>query len=270
MAMSDTRRHRLLLVNDDGIHAPGIALLEQVARSISDDVWVIAPDEERSGASHSLSMTNPVRIRKLDDRHFAIKGTPTDAVLLAIRHIMEAPPTALLSGINRGENLAEDLTYSGTAAGAIEGALLGVPAIALSQVLADAKAKARWGTAEHFAGPVLRALLDSEAWESGLFVNVNFPDRDPADATGVRITRQGRRPPGSFQPQRRIDERGVPYFWHRIAYTDGGLDPGTDLEAVRAGAVSVTPMKLDFTAYDVLDRFGPTAGAIADALAQHG
>ncbi|MGF1606467.1 MAG: 5'/3'-nucleotidase SurE [Rhodothalassiaceae bacterium] len=261
-------RHRLLLVNDDGIHAPGLELLERLVTPWVAEVWVIAPDEERSGASHSLSMSMPVRMRQLSDRRFAIKGTPTDAVLLAVRHIMAEPPTALVSGINRGANLAEDLTYSGTAAGAIEGALLGIPSIAISQVLTDPRGQARWDTAELWAARVLRWLLSRAAWQPGQFFNVNIPDQPPEAVTGVRATRQGRRPPGSFQPQRRIDERGVPYFWHRIAYTSGAIETGTDLEAMRDGAVSVTPMQLDFTDHDALQRLGelltqdpPRAGA---------
>ncbi len=127
-------KHRLLLVNDDGIDAPGIILLEKIARRYTDEVWVVAPDEEKSGASHSISMNMPVRVRKRDDRHFAITGTPTDCVLLAIYEIMSEKPTMLLSGINRGANLGEDITYSGTAAAAMEGALIGIPSVALSQV----------------------------------------------------------------------------------------------------------------------------------------
>src|ERR1700753_1645903 len=127
--------HRVLIVNDDGIEAFGIKLLEEVARGFTDDVWVVAPDEEKSGFSHSISMTIPVRVRKVDDRHFAVKGTPTDCALLAIYELMDgAKRPVLLSGVNRGANLAEDVTYSGTAAAAMEGALLGIRAIALSQV----------------------------------------------------------------------------------------------------------------------------------------
>ncbi|MFN6979065.1 MAG: 5'/3'-nucleotidase SurE, partial [Gemmobacter sp.] len=168
-----TTPHRILIVNDDGIHAEGIKLLERIARRYSEDVWVVAPDEEKSGASHSISMHVPVRARRIDDRHFAVKGTPTDCALLAIHEILPAPPTILLSGVNRGANLAEDVTYSGTAAAAMEGALLGVPSVALSQVFA-AKGPVHWATAEAFAAPVLDVLLATE-WQPHAFVNVNFP-----------------------------------------------------------------------------------------------
>ena len=148
---------RVLLVNDDGIEATGLKLLEEIVRGFTDDVWVVAPDEEKSGASHSLSLTLPVRVRRIDDRHFAIKGTPTDCALLAIYELMsEQKPTVLLSGINRGANLAEDVTYSGTAAAAMEGALLGIRAIALSQVFTIG-GEAHWETARRYTAPVLES-----------------------------------------------------------------------------------------------------------------
>ena len=241
-------QHRVLLVNDDGIDAPGIKLLEELVREIAPDVWVVAPDEERSGSSHSISLTVPVRIRRVDDRHFAIKGTPTDCALLAIWELMkDAPPTVLISGINRGANLAEDITYSGTAAPAMEGAILGVRSIALSQVF-TLGGEPHWDTSRRFAPPILRELLQCH-WDAGTFVNVNFPDVPPDQVSAVRITTQGQRPPGSFRPERRIDGRHIPYYWIRLAYRDGDIEAGTDLEAMRDKAVSITPMQMDLTAH---------------------
>ncbi len=243
----DLSAHRVLIVNDDGVEAPGIKLLEELARQFTDDVWVVAPDEEKSGFSHSISMTIPVRVRKIDERHYAVKGTPTDCALLAIYELMGGkPPTVLLSGINRGANLAEDMTYSGTAAAAMEGALLGIRSIALSQVFIIG-GTVHWETARHYAPPVLERLLACD-WEPGSFVNVNFPDA-PADAvTGVRVTTQGRRLPGSFKPVRRVDERDFPYYWIKLTYQNGDLEAGTDLEAIDQRAVSITPMQMDLTA----------------------
>ena len=158
--------HRVLIINDDGIEAHGIKLLEEIAREFTDDVWVVAPDEEKSGFSHSISMTIPIRVRKVDERHFAVKGTPTDCALLAIYEFLGGrPPTVLLSGINRGANLAEDITYSGTAAAAMEGALLGIRSIALSQVF-EIGGQVHWSTARHFAPPILERLLACD-WEPG-------------------------------------------------------------------------------------------------------
>jgi 5'-nucleotidase len=245
--MSDWSRHRVLIVNDDGIHAEGITLLEKVVRQFTDNVWVVAPDEEKSGASHSISMHIPVRIRKIDDRHYAVKGTPTDCALLAIYEIMKEPPTLLLSGINRGANLAEDITYSGTAAAAMEGALLGVPSVALSQVFTP-RGRVPWETAEMYAPMVLERLLATQ-WHPNTFVNVNFPDAMPHEVSGVRVVHQGQRPPGSFLPEGRIDGRDVPYYWIKLAYKDGNFDPGSDLEAIRDKAVAVSPIQLNMTAH---------------------
>ena len=239
--------HRILIVNDDGVEAPGIKLLEEIARKISDDVWVVAPDEEKSGFSHSISMTIPVRVRVIDKRHYAVRGTPTDCALLAIHEFLgETKPTVLLSGINRGANLAEDITYSGTAAAAMEGALLGVRAIALSQVF-EIGGPLHWATAQTYAPDILRRLLACE-WEPGSFVNVNFPDCPPEAVTGVAVTTQDRRQPGSFRPVRRVDERGVPYYWIKLAYENGEMQEGGDLMAISRNEVSVTPLQMDMTA----------------------
>src|SRR3954466_7255488 len=128
---------RILLTNDDGVNSRGLALLEKIARRLSDDLWIVAPTDEQSGAGHSLTLTEPVRLRKHDERRFSVTGTPTDAVMMALAHIMkDSPPDLILSGINRGANLAEDVTYSGTVSAAMEGALAGVPSIALSQAYA--------------------------------------------------------------------------------------------------------------------------------------
>lgn len=238
--------HKILIVNDDGIDSLGIKMLEEMAREFTNDIWVVAPDEEKSGFSHSISMTVPIRARKLDDRHYAVKGTPTDCALLAIHEFMgERKPTALLSGVNRGANLAEDITYSGTAAAAMEGALLGVRSIALSQVFTIG-GETHWTTARQFAPPILKHLLTCD-WEPGSFVNVNFPDCLPEAVTGTRVTTQGRRLPGSFRPVRRVDERNFPYYWIKLAYEVGALEEGTDLLAIAENAVSVTPMQLDLT-----------------------
>src|SRR3984885_4285225 len=129
---------RILVTNDDGIHAPGLAVAENIARALSDDVWVFAPETEQSGASHSLTLTSPLRLRKISERRFAVSGTPTDCVMMAALHILKSqPPELVLSGVNWGSNLAGDVTYSGTIAGAMEGCALGIPSIALSQAADD-------------------------------------------------------------------------------------------------------------------------------------
>ncbi len=252
------RGHRVLLTNDDGIHAPGIELLERIVRKHADDVWVVAPAEERSGASHAISMHDPIRMRKLDDRHFAIKGSPTDCALMGIYEIMPEPPTLLLSGINWGANLAEDVMYSGTAAAAMEGALLGVPSVALSQV--HAFGHVHWDTAEAWLERVLQGILET-GFERNTFVNVNFPPVPPDAVTGIRVADMGLRPPGSFKPEARVDARTKPYYWIKIQYTDGAdgnAGPGTDLRTVAEGGVSVTPVQLNWTAPEFKGRLART------------
>lgn len=239
--------HRILITNDDGIHAPGIALLEQIALTITDDVWVVAPDQERSGAGHSISLTLPIRMRQIDARHFQVAGTPTDCVLMALSQVLaDTPPTLLLSGINSGANLAEDVTYSGTIAAAMEATLFGIRSIALSQVRAPG-AVADFAPAQAFCPDLLHKLVGLEAWPAGSFINVNFPDVPVAEVSGVRLTSQGRRPPGSFSIVPRLDARAQPYYWVKIAYTSGNELPDTDLQAIAAKAVAVTPVKMDFT-----------------------
>lgn len=240
-------KHRILITNDDGIRAPGIAVLEAIARELTDDVWVVAPDQEKSGAGHSISITHPIRMHQLDDRRFQISGTPTDCVLMAVSQFMtDGPPTILLSGINSGANLAEDVSYSGTIAAAMEGTLLGIRSIALSQIRA-LDGQADFAPAVRHAPALLAALLNVEAWPAASLININFPNCAAEDVRGVRLTTQGQRPPGTFTIDARIDARNQPYFWVKIMYPKGNEHPETDLEAVAANAISVTPIKMDFT-----------------------
>lgn len=239
--------HRILIVNDDGIHSPGIDLLERVFAAHAAEVWVVAPDDERSGASNSVSMHTPIRARKLGDRRFAVKGTPTDCVLMALYELMDERPTLILSGVNRGANLAEDVFYSGTVAAAMEGALLGIPSIALNQVFLRG-AEVHWDTAERYVLDLVTRILDL-GLPRGTLVNVNFPPRPASEISGIAVVRQGRRPPGSFKTEARVDCREVPYYWVKLRYEDGGFDEGTDLKAIRDGAIAVCPIQLDMTDY---------------------
>ncbi len=181
---------RILVTNDDGIVAPGIKLLEKAARRLSKDVWTVAPETEQSAVAHGLTIRRPLRIRRVAERRFAVDGTPTDAVLLAIGHILkDRRPTLCFSGINRGANLGDDVTYSGTVAAAMEATLLGVPGIAFSQVFTD-RDVVRWATAAKFAPVVMRKLAKT-GWPEGVLINVNFPDRDPDKVKGIRAAAQG-------------------------------------------------------------------------------
>ncbi|WEK46057.1 MAG: 5'/3'-nucleotidase SurE [Candidatus Andeanibacterium colombiense] len=249
---------RILLTNDDGIHAPGLALLEQIAWELSDDVTVCAPAEEQSGAGHSLTLHMPVRLHSFGERRFAVTGTPGDAVNLALRKLFpEGPPDLVLSGINNGENLADDVTYSGTISAAMESALAGIPSIALSQALRDQGHG--FAAAEGWAVKVLRPLIDVPMPKRTL-INVNFPARAPADVRGVRVARQGFHDYARGSVVESVDPRGRPYFWFGLEDVEHTLDHGTDLEAVNDGYVSVTPLQLDLTHHASIgllaDRFG--------------
>ncbi|NWG47218.1 MAG: 5'/3'-nucleotidase SurE [Alphaproteobacteria bacterium] len=256
---------RILVTNDDGIHAPGIASLETIARALSDDVWVIAPLAEQSGASHSLTLHAPLRVRKEDDRHFAVQGTPTDCVSMAIKHILaDHPPALVLSGVNHGSNIAEDVTYSGTIAAAMEGTTLGVRSIALSQAFGfKGDGRLRLQTAEHF-GPRLVSELWERPWAEGVLININFPDRDPDDVAGIEATRQGRRDQSNLYIEQRTDPRGGAYYWLGINRKLSNPPEGTDLRAIYSGRISVTPLHLDLTQTDSL---AILRGAVEEARA---
>ncbi len=236
---------RILVTNDDGIHAPGLEVLERVARAISSDVWVVAPESEQSAAGHSLTIRRPLRMRRVSERRFAVDGTPTDAVLLGVNHLLkEQKPTLLLSGVNRGVNLGDDVTYSGTVAAAMEATLLGIPAIAFSQDL-TLDHPVKWSTAEHWALEVLRRVVTVD-WGKDMFLNVNFPDRFHGAVPGIEVTCQGKRTLGENVPER-LDPRGEPYIWIGAQPAEENPAAGTDIAAILRGAVSVTPLCVDFT-----------------------
>jgi 5'-nucleotidase len=239
---------RILLTNDDGIHAPGLVVLEEVARQFTDDIWICAPSEEQSGAGHSLTLSSPVRLRRHDERKFSVSGTPTDAVTLGLRKVMDGPPDVILSGVNRGANLADDVTYSGTVSAAIEGALAGVRAIALSQVYASEGMgdAVPFDAARAWGAKVLAPLLDVPLPRRTL-VNVNFPALTADKVKGIRVVRQGFHDYSRGSVVEGRDPRGYPYYWFGLEAMEHTLDHGTDLEAISEGFISVTPLQLDLT-----------------------
>ena len=241
---------RILVTNDDGINAPGLVALEAIAAELSDDIWVVAPAEEQSGAGHSLTLSKPVRVRKLTPRRFAVQGTPTDCVMLALGAVMhEARPDLILSGVNRGGNLAEDVTYSGTVSAAMEGCLAGIPSIALSQVMADyAEGKEDFSTATAHGADIIRRVQAID-WPAGVLVNINFPAVAADAVRGVRVTEQGFRDYGNIHLVERIDPRGFPYYWHGFGREMPSPGHETDLKAMHEACISVTPLHLDMTHY---------------------
>jgi 5'-nucleotidase len=240
---------RILLTNDDGIHAEGLAALERIARTLSDDVWIVAPETDQSGLAHSLSLSEPLRLRKVADKHFALRGTPTDCVIMGVRQVMPEPPDLILSGVNSGGNIADDVTYSGTVAGAMEGTLLGIRSVALSQ-LYNYENNARvvpWETAEACAPDILKKLVALDV-PKGVFFNINFPNCPPSDIQGVTVTAQGKLEHG-LHIEERADGRGFPYYWLRFGRSS--LEPAadSDIQAMRDNSISVTPLMMDLTAH---------------------
>ena len=260
---------RILCTNDDGIHAPGLKVVEEIARKLSDDVWIVAPELDQSGVSHSLSLNDPLRLREVGPRHFAIRGTPTDCVQIAVNDLMPSPPDLVLSGVNRGFNLAQDVTLSGTVAGALQGMTLGVPSIALSQCLDfDVDLETQWSAAVAYGAPVVSHLL-ARGWPADTVININFPDCPAEDVAGVEVTKQGFRDLHEMHAVKRVDPRGRDYYWLNFHNLQQTLKDETDLKAVAEKRISVTPLHLDLTHYETLRRLRKTLGGAAPKAILH-
>lgn len=260
---------RILVTNDDGIHAEGLNVCEKIARSLSSDVWVVAPEFDQSGVAHSLSLNDPLRLRQLEARRFAVRGTPTDCVIMGARYVLrDKAPDLVLSGVNRGRNAGEDVIYSGTVAGALEGVMLGIPSLALSQSYKSRSAQPPyWETSLEFAPDIIRRVLEAGI-PRDVLVNINFPDCAARDVRRVAVTAQGRRRQERLHIDERADGRGNPYFW--IAYSRQSVPKaaaGTDLAAIEERCVAVTPLKLDMTDAHYLERLEQVLAAPSDIAA---
>ena len=254
--LTDLSKCRILLSNDDGIGAKGLAVLESLARGLSDDVWVVAPAVEQSGTGHSLTLHEPLRPVKVGERRYSVSGTPTDCVMVAINHLMkDRGPDLVLSGINLGANLGEDVHYSGTVAAAMEATLLGVPAIAISQIF-DGSGDVSWKTAEQFVPDLVRRLCKA-GWPEHVMLSVNIPPRAPGEIAGITATRQGKHKLGDDLILRE-DPRGRPYIWIGARRSAAAVE-GSDLKAVDEGYIAVTPLNVDLT-------HGATLAALRDVL----
>lgn len=252
---------RVLLTNDDGINAPGLMLLEEVVRPLVHELIVIAPEHEQSGSSHTVTMRYPLRLRDAGSHHYAVDGTPPDCVIMGVRHVMKHnPPDIVLSGINRGDNMGERVHYSGTLAACFEAGLMGIPAIGFSQFR-------HWGLLPNYTAAreglatVLKKLV-SVSWLEGSFMSVNFPVPDDGRVKGIRMTRLGRQHMTELTPG--TDPRGLPYYWNNrqtdlTNAIDAGLD--TDIGAVQAGYIAVTPIAIDPTHYPSLDTMNEVLSA---------
>ena len=240
---------RILVTNDDGIHSEGLDACAEIARALSDDVWIVAPEFDQSGVSHSLSLNDPLRLRQVEERRFAVKGTPTDCVIMGARHILKGKaPDLLLSGVNRGRNAGEDVIYSGTVAGAVEGTILGIPSFALSQAYMSRSAQPpHWDTAVKHGPDIIRRALKAGI-PHDVLININFPNCAPDEVKGIAVAAQGRNRQERLQVDARQDGRGNAYYW--IAYVRGRAAPpqdGTDISALADNRITVTPLRFDMT-----------------------
>ena len=251
----DLKSTRILVSNDDGIEADGIHLLTRIANQLSDDVYTIAPLHEQSGVSHSISLHDPLRIRRYDERRYAVDGTPSDAVLLGVLEILgDKRPGLMLSGINRGANVAEDVTYSGTIAATMEATLLEIPAIAFSNMVRGpyGNLEMDWSGPERYAADIIRKLARID-WPHGTLINVNFPGLSIEKIRDVKVCPQGRRKIDGEKLHRRKDPRGHDYFWiggpGSVPFEH---EPNADYHMLQAGYITITPIKLDLTNHDLM------------------
>ncbi|MBL4695156.1 MAG: 5'/3'-nucleotidase SurE [Rhizobiaceae bacterium] len=238
---------RILLVNDDGIHARGLVSLEKIAREFTDDIWIVAPESDQSGLAHSLTLNDPLRLRKIEDKKFALKGTPTDCVIMGVRELMDGAPDLILSGVNSGHNIGDDVTYSGTVAGAMEGTLLGIRSIALSQGYnwADGVRAVPWEVSEAHGPGVVAKLLETDFPDKS-FVNINFPNCGIDEVTGIEATRQGVFTYG-LSMEKRHDGRGFPYYWLRFGREIPDQKSHADISVLQENKISVSALQLDLT-----------------------
>lgn len=244
---------RILLVNDDGIDAPDIKLLEGVAKNLADEVWVVAPATDNSGVANSVSLREPVRVEQRGEHRFAVYGTPADCVTLAVRQLMkEHPPQLILSGINNGSNIGFETVLSGTVGGAITGLLLGVPAIALSQDKRPEDA-INWSTAEDFCLHVLDKLI-SPGLAVGTCLSINFPNLPAEQIRGIKATHQGIGKVKGLQVIPATDPDGENYFWIRVEHGITAFPEYSEAGAVSEGFISVTPLTFERTATESWSR----------------
>ncbi len=242
---------RILITNDDGINSPGLKALKKIACTLSNDIWIIAPEDDKSGASHSLTLSNPLRLNKINNKTFSLRGTPTDCILIGIYKILKNKPDLILSGINRGLNIAEDVNYSGTLAGAREGCILGINSIAISQSYnKNIKNEDLYNNVISYAPNILQKLLKILHLKY-IMLNINFPDCKLNQIKGIKITAQGHYENSGLIVDERYDLRQKLYYW--LGFRDRGvsLRDNSDINAILNNFISITPLKIDYTDYNI-------------------
>ena len=246
---------RVLISNDDSIHAEGIKVLEEIIGLITPNVWVVAPETQMSAAGHSLTIHTPLRIKEYDKRHYSVYGTPTDSVLVGVQKVMrDFRPDIVISGINHGQNTADDVTYSGTIAAAIEATLMGIPAVACSQDIDETgHTKIDWAAAREFL-PVVFKKLQGMSWDDNVLMSVNTPTRKPGVPPEIRLVPQGHYSMEKQEMVQNIDPRGRPYYWIGAPPTRDEHDTSKDMGALKAGHITITPLSLNLTHYPTLKK----------------
>jgi 5'/3'-nucleotidase len=251
MSHSSRFLSRVLLTNDDGFDAPGLRTLREVAEELAEEVWIVAPDYDQSGTSHSLSLHSPLRISQKDERRYSVSGTPGDCVVMAVRHLMlSGRPDLILSGINRGANLGIETVFSGTVGAAMTGMLLGIPSMALSQVFSDRNA-VRWDTARALAPKVIRQFAKG-VWTKDSILNINFPDLPIGEIGPIELTTQGIGLMDDVEVVSGIDPRSLEYHWLCLRRTAREDAAGSETFAIGRGQVSVTPLQFERTNQNIL------------------
>lgn len=243
---------RVLISNDDSIHSNGIKVLEEIMFSITPNVWVVAPENQQSAVGHSLTIHSPLRMREYDARHFSVYGTPTDSVLVGIGKVMRnIRPHLVLSGINHGQNTADDVTYSGTISAAIEATLMKIPSIALSQDFDENGGRPDWGIAREYL-PRLLESMQGMAWDYNTVISVNFPVKKPGVTPEIRAVPQGHYSMEKQDMVDCVDPRGRPYFWIGAPPARDEEDQLQDVGALKAGHITITPLSLNLTHHPTL------------------
>ena len=254
---------RVLVSNDDGVEAPGIRVLAEGLRAAGHDVTVVAPDRDRSGASNSLTLDAPIRVKELGDRVWRVGGTPTDCVHLALTGLLGHDPDIVVSGINSAANLGDDVIYSGTVAAAMEGRFLGLPAVAMSLVTSEHSGR-HYDTAARAALEITARLL-VDPLPADTILNVNVPDLPWDQLRGYEVTRLGHRHRAEACIEQ-VDPRGRPLWWIGPAGPEQDAGPGTDFHAVRTGHISITPIHVDLTRYQALEKVASWVGGLGEGM----
>jgi 5'-nucleotidase len=240
----------ILITNDDGIHSPGLIALSTALKELG-DIYIVAPDRERSAASHSLTLHRPLKVEKLREGVYSIDGTPTDCVILAINRLLPEKPALVASGINKGGNLGGDITYSGTVSGAFEGTILGIPSFAISLVTGEEAQPLHFETASSFAKKIGKFILEKSLPPDTL-LNINVPNVDRSKIRGVRFTHQGKMAYNNSIKEI-YDPRGKRHYWIGGSQLHLEHSEDTDIQAVQDGYISITPIHFDLTNYEALN-----------------